>query len=110
MEYLGLFIAGMLAFNGIPHFVHGISGQSFFMPKRRANRAQMNSPVANVIWGFTNFAVAVAILFIVFGWPMATLAKVATFMIGGLALALSLAVSMAKRAALANKPTPDQLV
>ena len=57
MLYLFSFIAGLLATNGIPHFVMGITGQ-----KHQTPFGKPSSAIVNVIWGWLNFAAAGVVL------------------------------------------------
>ena len=59
--YLFNFFAGALFANGIPHFIHGISGKKFRTPF--AKPGGESSPVINVVWGVVNFLVGYALLF-----------------------------------------------
>lgn len=49
------FLAGVFLANGIPHFVHGLSGRAFPTPFARPPGVGLSSPVTNVLWGFANF-------------------------------------------------------
>jgi len=57
LELFWYFLAGSFHFNGIPHLVKGITGQTHMTPFKR-----VSSPVLNVIWAFVNFAFAFLIL------------------------------------------------
>ena len=45
-------LAGMFLFNGVPHLIKGIIGQTHMTPFKR-----VSSPILNVIWAFINFLV-----------------------------------------------------
>jgi hypothetical protein len=49
------FLAGAVLANGIPHFVHGMSGRPFPTPFARPPGVGLSSAVTNVLWGFANF-------------------------------------------------------
>jgi hypothetical protein len=51
--YLAYFFGGVFLANGVPHFIHGISGQEFSTPF--AEPPTESSPVTNVLWGSANF-------------------------------------------------------
>lgn len=68
MELLWYFFAGFFAFNGIPHLVKGITGQTHMTPFKR-----VSSPILNVFWGFTNEIIAVYVLGIAAGTGTFTL-------------------------------------
>ena len=57
MSIFQAFFAGMFLANGIPHFVKGIMGQTHMTPFKRVSDAYKN-----VIWGFSNFVLGIAIL------------------------------------------------
>lgn len=57
MELLWYFFAGFFAWNGIPHMVKGITGQTHMTPF-----ARVSSPVLNVIWGFCNVVTTLFVL------------------------------------------------
>jgi len=61
-SYPVLFLSGMLLANGVPHFVRGISGQKFQSPFASPPGVGESSPVVNVLWGFANLAVGLALL------------------------------------------------
>ncbi len=55
MDYLAHFFAAAFLVNGIPHFVHGISGNSFQSPFASPPGVGESSPAVNVLWGSFNF-------------------------------------------------------
>lgn len=57
MELVWYFLAGAFYFNGMPHLIKGITGQTHMTPFKR-----VSSPVLNVIWAFVNLAIALALL------------------------------------------------
>jgi hypothetical protein len=65
--YIAHFAAGLLAANGIPHFVNGISGRAFISPFGKPPGRGESSAVSNVLWGGANFVVAYILLWF---WPM----------------------------------------
>ena len=83
--YIYSFLAGMLGANGVPHFVKGITGQKHQTPFGRPSSA-----VVNVLWGWVNFVLAMALLH--FAHPRAhELRSFALVAIGALIVALGLA-------------------
>ncbi len=58
MNFLFLFLSGLLFANGIPHFIHGISGQEFHNPSLHRFFPNIPSPLFNVLWGLLNFIVS----------------------------------------------------
>lgn len=61
--YIAHFFAGFFLVNGVPHFVQGISGNSFQSPFARPPGVGESSAVVNVLWGFTNFVIGYVLLF-----------------------------------------------
>ena len=61
--YLAYFTAGVLFANGVPHFVHGISGKRFQSPFASPPGVGESPPLVNVIWGTLNFLVGYLILY-----------------------------------------------
>ena len=83
--YLYSFLAGLLAANGVPHFVKGVSGERHVTPFGRSSSA-----VTNVGWGWANFVVAALLLH--FAHPWAHLYRASgLFGLGVLLMALFLA-------------------
>lgn len=74
--YLAYFFAGIFLANGIPHFIHGISGERFSSPFAQPPGRGESSPLVNVIWGAVNFLIAWVLIFKVdnfsFGFNLAT--------------------------------------
>ena len=55
-HYIACFFAGLFLANTIPHFVHGISGDSFPSPFANPPGKGLSSPLVNVVWGLANLA------------------------------------------------------
>lgn len=53
METVLYLFAGMFAFNSLPHLISGVIGNRHMTPF-----AKDSSAVVNVVWGFTNIALA----------------------------------------------------
>jgi hypothetical protein len=66
--YVLEFVSGLLLANGVPHFVHGISGAPFQSPFAKPPGVGESSPVVNVVWGFANLFGGAMLLY--FFWPM----------------------------------------
>ncbi|NIM93389.1 MAG: hypothetical protein GTO18_06725 [Anaerolineales bacterium] len=60
--YLAYFAAGVFLANGVPHFVNGISGNSFQSPFASPPGVGESSPVVNVVWGLLNFLLGYVLL------------------------------------------------
>ena len=56
------FVSGLLLANGVPHFVHGISGKRFQTPFAKPPGVGESAPMVNVLWGFANLATGFALL------------------------------------------------
>ena len=69
-SFLLEFLSGAFLANGVPHFVHGISGAPFQSPFAKPPGVGESSPVVNVLWGFVNFVAGVLLLhfFLPRGW------------------------------------------
>jgi hypothetical protein len=90
MFYLAHFFAGVFLVNGVPHFVHGISGQAFQSPFARPPGVGESSPIINVLWGSFNFIVGYALLKSFGGVTLALNLDTLLVVIGALSTALSL--------------------
>ena len=60
--YFSHFVAGMFLANGVPHFVHGISGNRFQSPFASPPGVGESSPLVNVVWGTANFVIGYLLL------------------------------------------------
>ena len=61
--YVAYFFTGIFLTNGIPHFLHGISGKKFPSPFAKPPGVGESSAVVNVIWGVVNFAVGYVLIY-----------------------------------------------
>ena len=61
--YLAYFFAGVFLANGVPHFVHGISGKKFQSPFASPPAVGESSPLVNVIWGLVTFIIGYALIY-----------------------------------------------
>jgi len=52
------FCAGFFLTNTVPHFVHGVSGDSFPSPFAHG----LSSPTVNVLWALANFVIGYLLL------------------------------------------------
>jgi uncharacterized sodium:solute symporter family permease YidK len=85
MELILYLLAGMFAFNSLPHIVSGVMGQKHMTPL-----AKDSSAIVNVVWGFVNLAIAAIILNLTpngIHLP-ATVAGFVAFAVGGLVMSL----------------------
>jgi hypothetical protein len=95
-HFLLEFLAGAFLANGVPHFVHGVSGSPFQSPFASPPGVGESSPVVNVVWGFANFVAGVLLLY--FFEPLGPLAWLgwSLFGLGVLGLGLQLATHFGK--------------
>ena len=56
-HYLACIFAGMFLTNFVPHFIHGVSGDSFPSPFSNPPGKGLSSPFVNVLWALTNLAI-----------------------------------------------------
>jgi hypothetical protein len=64
--YIAAFFAAVFLVNGVPHFVHGISGKRFPTPFS-GGAGTLDGPVRNVSWGGSNLVVGGVLLWLVRG-------------------------------------------
>jgi len=62
MAYIAFFAAGAFLANGIPHFVNGISGNTFQSPFAKPPGTGESSPLINVIWGMANLVIGMLLV------------------------------------------------
>ncbi len=56
-HYLACFFAGLFIANTVPHFIHGISGDSFPSPFSNPPGKGLSSPTVNAVWGLGNLLI-----------------------------------------------------
>ena len=61
-HYVAGLFAGMFLANAVPHFVHGVSGDSFPSPFANPPGKGPSSPIVNVIWALANVIVGYILL------------------------------------------------
>ena len=57
-----LFFAGAFLCNCLPHFISGLQGRPFPTPFAKPPGVGDSSPVVNVLWGFLNLVIGLALL------------------------------------------------
>jgi hypothetical protein len=97
-EYIACFFAGMFLANVVPHFVHGISGDSFPTPFAHPPGKGLSSPTVNVLWALFNLAVGY-ILFRVGKVSGGNDSALIIFFAGIVAISVMLSVRFAKKQA-----------
>jgi hypothetical protein len=94
--YLAYFFAGIFLANGIPHFIHGISGKKFRTPFAKPMGKGESSPLVNVAWGVVNFLIGYALVFGVGQFEFGFTLSVLMLILGGIAMAVVLALSFGR--------------
>jgi len=61
-HYVACFCAGLFLTNTVPHFVHGVSGDSFPSPFAHPPGKGLSSPTVNVLWALTNLVIGYLLL------------------------------------------------
>jgi uncharacterized membrane protein len=56
-NYIACFFAGFFLANTVPHFIHGISGDSFPTPFANPPGKGLSSPMINTLWALFNFVI-----------------------------------------------------
>jgi hypothetical protein len=56
-HYVACFFAGIFIANAVPHFVHGVSGDSFPSPFATPPGKGLSSPIVNVVWALFNIVI-----------------------------------------------------
>ena len=95
-DYLASFFAGMFLANAVPHFVHGISGDSFPTPFADPPGKGLSSPTINVMWALLNLAVGYILFRVGKVWNGDGLSLV-VFFAGIVAISTAMSVHFGKR-------------
>ncbi len=61
-HYVAGFFAGMFLTNFIPHYIKGVTGESFPTPFANPPGRGLSSPVTNVIWALVNLVIGFLLL------------------------------------------------
>lgn len=88
MDLFLYFLAGMFAFNAVPHLVSGVIGNHHMTPFGKESSA-----MTNVLWGFTNIAGAAFLLSLTTNGllPPKTSEAIIAVLLGGFVLSLTAA-------------------
>jgi hypothetical protein len=62
--WIAAFFAALFLVNGIPHYVHGVSGKQFPTPFS-GGAGTLDSAVRNVLWGVANFLAGGFLLWVI---------------------------------------------
>jgi len=95
-NFVACFFAGMFLANGVPHFIHGISGAVFPTPFAHPPGKGMSSPTVNVLWGLLNLVLGY-ILFRVGKISTTSKWKLFVFFIGILCISIMLSFAFASQ-------------
>ena len=95
-NYIACFFAGMFLANTVPHFIHGVSGDSFPTPFANPPGKGLSSPVVNVLWGLFNLVIG---YFLYKGGKITSNNKwsVLVFFIGILTISIMLSMTFADK-------------
>ena len=91
-HYIACFFAGAFLTNVIPHFVHGISGDSFPSPFSNPPGKGLSSPTVNVLWALANLVVGY-ILVKVSKMSESNKWSLLTFFVGVIYMSVSLSIA-----------------
>ena len=94
--YLVYFFAGGFLVNGIPHFIHGISGKEFRTPFSKPMATGTSSPVLNIVWGVVNFLVGYALVFSVGQFRLGFTLDALLLILGGIVMSVVLALILTR--------------
>ncbi|MCX6174133.1 MAG: hypothetical protein NTZ27_05205 [Ignavibacteriales bacterium] len=61
-HYVACIFAGLFLTNTVPHFVHGLSGDSFPTPFANPPGKGLSSPMVNVLWALVNLIIGYILL------------------------------------------------
>ena len=89
--YRDYLVAGIFLANGVPHFVHGVSGSKFQSPFASPPGVGESSPLVNVIWGLVNFFIGFVLVFGVGDFTLGLTLDVLMGALGALLAAVALA-------------------
>jgi hypothetical protein len=90
MAYLGLFFAGVLLCNALPHLLKGLQGERFYTPWAQPRGVGLSSALENMLWGSANLLVSVFLIDRIFpkNIPHGLMILAAGFIAMGIMLAL----------------------
>ncbi len=95
--YLAYFFAGFFAANGVPHFVHGISGKRFPSPFASPPGKGESPPLVNVLWGLANFLIAYTLIFKIGDFTFGFTRDVLMVVLGALVISVILSINFERR-------------
>jgi hypothetical protein len=92
---IAYFFGGAFLVNALPHFLKGISGESFQSPFAKPPGEGLSSAWVNVLWGAANFAAAYLLLVRVGNFALRNWLHILAASAGGLVIAMLLVHSFA---------------
>jgi hypothetical protein len=96
--YLAYFFAGFFLANGVPHFVHGISGKRFPSPFASPPGRGESPPPVNVLWGLANFLIGYTLIFKIGDFTLGFTSDFLMVVLGALVISVILSINFARRA------------
>ena len=95
-HYIACFFAGLLLTNALPHFMHGISGNSFPTPFAKPPGKGLSSPTVNVLWALANLIIGY-ILLIVGKFSQTNIWTLLTFFAGVVFISIVLSITFSNK-------------
>jgi hypothetical protein len=86
------FFAGAFLVNALPHLINGLSGKAFPTPFANPPGRGLSSPLVNVLWASANLVAGYLLIVDVGSGRLATPIDLLVAAVGGLLLAIFLAV------------------
>lgn len=83
MAYLLFFLSGLFGANALPHLTKGIIGERHMTPFSKPS-----GPVVNILWAFTNIALATACFYGGYHKPTNDIAAVICGLVGAFCMSL----------------------
>jgi hypothetical protein len=96
--YLAYFFAGLFLANGVPHFVHGISGKRFPSPFTSPPGKGESPPLVNVFWGLANFLIGYTLIFKIGDFTFGFTRDFLMVVLGALVISVILSINFGRRA------------
>jgi hypothetical protein len=95
-HYVACFFAGAFLANTVPHFIHGVSGDSFPSPFANPPGKGLSSPLVNTLWGLGNLVVGF-VLFRAAKMSKATIWGIVVFFAGIALMSIQLSMVFASK-------------
>ena len=95
-HYLSSFFSGLFLANAVPHFINGISGDSFPTPFSDPPAKGLSSPLTNILWALANLLIGY-LLFRASKISSRTLSGLVIFFIGVATISIYLSILFADK-------------